>query len=107
MNERRREIAILRALGARRQTILCSIVLEAGAIAALGMIVAFVIYGIIISSVAAIVRTETGVVLDPTAWHPVMLWAPVGMILVSALAGLIPAIKAYRTDVAEHLAPLS
>jgi len=41
MNERRREIAILRALGARRTTIFSAIVLEAGAIAALGVVAGF------------------------------------------------------------------
>ena len=45
MNERRREIAILRALGARRRTIFSAILLEAAAISTLGMIVAFVFYG--------------------------------------------------------------
>ena len=44
MNERRREIAILRALGARRATVFSAIVLEAAAIAALGMAAAFGIY---------------------------------------------------------------
>jgi hypothetical protein len=29
------------------------------------------------------------------------------MVAVGTLAGLIPAFKAYRTDVAEHLAPTS
>ena len=43
MNERRREIAILRALGARRRIIFGAIILEAAAISALGMLVAFVL----------------------------------------------------------------
>jgi hypothetical protein len=30
-----------------------------------------------------------------------------GVILLGALAGLLPAVLAYRTDVAENLAPLS
>ncbi|MGI8964522.1 MAG: ABC transporter permease, partial [Limisphaerales bacterium] len=46
MNERRREIAILRALGARRTIIFSAIILEAATIAAFGMLIAFGIYGI-------------------------------------------------------------
>jgi putative ABC transport system permease protein len=107
MNERRREIAILRALGARRGTIFSTVVLEAGAIAALGMLAAFGIYAIVLSAVAAVIRRETGVVLNPFELHPVMLWAPPAMILLSALAGVVPAVKAYRTQVADHLAPIS
>ncbi|MBX3745815.1 MAG: ABC transporter permease [Verrucomicrobiae bacterium] len=107
MSERRRDIAILRALGARRRTIFSAIVLEAAAIAALGMALAFIVYGAILATVAAIVRAQVGVVLDPWAPAAVMLWAPVGMIAMAALAGVIPAWKAYRTPVAENLSPVS
>lgn len=54
---------------------------------------------------ATIVQAQTGVVLDPLAWHPVLVWAPLGLIGLSALAGFVPALKAYRTDVATNLAP--
>ena len=107
MNERRREIAILRALGARRVTIFAAILLEAAAIAALGMALAFVIYGVIVSVVAGILRAETGVVIDPWQFNAVMLWAPAGLIALGALAGIVPAFKAYRTDVAQNLSPIS
>ena len=107
MNERRREIAILRALGAKRRTIFFSVVLEAMAISALGMCIAFVIYVVVMSVVAKIIRAQTGVVLDPFAFHPVMIFAPLGIIALSALAGIVPAFKAYRTDVAANLVPNS
>ena len=107
MNERRREIAILRALGARRGTIFSAVVLESAAISALGMAVAFVVYGSIVTAVAAVIRAQTGVVIEPLAWHPVLALAPTGMIGLGALAGVVPAWKAYRTDVAENLVPAS
>ncbi|MDB6121453.1 MAG: hypothetical protein JWQ71_446 [Pedosphaera sp.] len=107
MNERRREIAILRALGAHRGTVFGTIVLEAATIAAVGMLIGFGFYFGIMSIVGEIVRAQTGVVLDPFAWNPVLAWAPAGMIVLSALAGIVPAFKAYRTDVAEHLLPIS
>jgi putative ABC transport system permease protein len=106
MNERRRQIAIMRALGARRSTVASTVVLEAVAIAILGGVIGFAIYGAIMTTVGAVIRAQTGVVLDPFAWNPVMLWAPLGLIALSALAGIIPALKAYRTDVAENLAPI-
>lgn len=107
MNERRREIAILRALGAKRRTIFLSVVLEAMTISALGMCIAFAIYAAVLNIVAQIIRTQTGVVLDPFAFHPVMILAPLGIIGLSALAGIVPAFKAYRTDVAANLVPNS
>jgi putative ABC transport system permease protein len=107
MNERRREIAILRALGARRRTVFGVIVLEAATITGLGMLVAWALYLGMISVVTVFLRAETGVVLDPWAWHPVLLVAPTAIIALGAMAGVIPAWKAYRTDVAENLLPLS
>jgi putative ABC transport system permease protein len=47
------------------------------------------------------------VVLAPFAFNPVMLWAPAGFIALGALAGIVPAMKAYRTDVASSLTPHS
>ena len=107
MNERRRQIAVMRALGASRLTVASAVVLEAVAIAALGMGLGFVVYAGILTAVSAVIRAETGVLLDPLAWHPVLVWTPLGMIALSALAGMVPAMKAYRTDVAESLAPLA
>jgi putative ABC transport system permease protein len=107
MNERRREIAILRALGARRRLIFSAILLEAAAISAIGMAVGFIIYIGIMTGAAAVIRAQTGIVLDPFAWNPVMLWAPLALIGLGAVSGIVPAIKAYRTDVAANLVPIS
>ncbi len=107
MNERRREIAILRALGARRGTIFSTVVLEAVTIAAIGVLAGAAVYAVLMSVVASLIRSQTGVVLNPFAWSPVMFWAPLAMLGLGALAGVIPAIKAYRTDVADNLSPIS
>jgi putative ABC transport system permease protein len=103
MHERRREFAILRALGARRRTVSAAIVLEAGAIGAAGALCGFLVYAAIVAAAAALVRAQTGVVLDPWSFHPVFLLGPLGVVAVAALAGALPAWQAYRTDVAAHL----
>ena len=107
MHSRRRDLAILRALGARRRTIFAAIVLESATIAALGMLLGFVVYAAILGAAAAVIQSQTGVVLDPLQPAWVWLWAPVAMVLLGALAGVLPAIKAYRTDVAGGLVPES
>jgi putative ABC transport system permease protein len=107
MNERRREIAILRALGAGRGTVFSAIVVEAAAIGTLGMMVGFLLYAGIVGAATAIIRTQTGVVIDPLQFNPVLVLAPLGIITLAALVGIFPALKAYRTDVASGLAPLS
>jgi putative ABC transport system permease protein len=107
MSARRRDIAILRSLGARRRTVFGAIVLEAAAIGLLGMIASFGVYVAIASGVAAVIRAQTGVLLDPWIYDPIMLWAPAGMIALCAAGGLVPAWVAYRTDIAANLAPSS
>ncbi len=107
MSARRRDIAILRALGAGRLFLFGAVVLEAAAIGAIGMALSFGAYAAIVSAVAAVIQAQTGVLLEAFTYCPVMLWAPLGMVALCALCGLLPAWKAYRTDVAENLAPIS
>ena len=107
MNARRRDLAILRALGARRRTIFGAVVAEAACIGALGSAVGFGIYFGLLTGVASVIRAQTGVVLDTTAGHPVLWICPLAMIALCALGGVVPAFKAYRTPVAETLAPVS
>lgn len=107
MNERRREIAVLRALGGHRRTVFGAIVMEAVAIAALGLGAGLAIYGGLMTFTAGILRAQVGVVLDPLAWSRAFLVVPAVMLAVGALAGVIPAIKAYRTPVAENLGPMA
>jgi putative ABC transport system permease protein len=105
MNDRRRQFAIFRALGARRQTVFGAIVLESAAIAGMGAIASFAVYAVILMVVAYLLRLEAGVVLNTTLFHPVLILGPLGVTLLGALAGTVPAWKAYSTDVATNLVP--
>jgi putative ABC transport system permease protein len=57
--------------------------------------------------VAGIIRAQTGVVLDVRAGSQVLWLCPAAMVALCALGGMVPAMKAYRTPVAETLAPAS
>lgn len=107
INERRREFAILRALGARKTHVFAAIVLEAAAIGSLGAIAGFAVYATILAVAAQLVHAQVGVVLNVFAIHPVLWWTPIGVIVASAAVGVVPAMKAYATDVATNLAPQS
>lgn len=107
INERRREFAILRSLGARRQTIFSALVLEATTIAGLGVLAGFLVYGAIQTFAAVIIRRQTGVALELFAFDPSLLFVPLAMIALGAFAGIVPALKAYRTDVAANLTPIA
>jgi len=107
INERRREFAILRALGARRLIVFASIVGESALIGLLGAVGGFALYGVILSVAADVIRDHTGVAIGVWDYHPVMAWAVPAMVGLGALIGVVPALKAYATDVATNLAPHS
>lgn len=107
INERKREFAILRALGASRPTVFSVILLESTIIAALGVLVSFIFFGLIMLVAAYLVREQTGVVLNIFRFDWALILVPLVMILVGAIAGLIPAFKAYKTDVAGNLTAVS
>jgi putative ABC transport system permease protein len=105
--ERTREIATMRALGARRATILRIVLLDAAVLSTVGA-AAGLLAGHAVAYVGAqLLAARVGVVMDPFA---VGILQPVvfgGVVLVGTLAGLLPAMRAYRVEVAENLAPLS
>lgn len=107
INERRREFAILRALGASRPTVFGVIILEAVAISAIGTLIGYAVFILIMVATAAIVREQTGVVLNIFRFEWELVLTPLMMVTVGAVAGILPAIKAYRTDVAQNLSPVS
>jgi putative ABC transport system permease protein len=107
MSARRRDLAILRALGAGRRTVFGAVLAEAACIGALGAIAGYAVYAVLFTVVAGVIRAQTGVVLSLGAWHAILWMGPVAMILLCSLGGLVPAMKAYRLPVAETLAPAS
>jgi putative ABC transport system permease protein len=105
--ERRREIATMRALGARRATVLGIVLLESCAITLVGGCVGVVIGHGIAYLGAQLLAVRAGMVADPFAVGALQPLVVAGVVVLGALAGLLPALNAYRMDVEENLAPLS
>ena len=97
----------MRALGAGRDTVFGVIVLESATIAIMGAVIGFAVYTGIMFAAEGILRNEIGVTLHPFEQHPVMVIVPVGLVMLGVVVGIIPALKAYRTEVAENLIPQS
>jgi putative ABC transport system permease protein len=107
MSARQRDIAILRALGARRRTVFGAVIGEAAVIGFLGAVTGFAVFAGFASVVTGIIQSQTGVVLEPLKWNPIFWWGPATFVGLCALGGLVPAFKAYRVPVAETIAPVS
>lgn len=107
MSARQRDIAILRALGARRRTVFGAIVGEAAVIGLLGSLTGLAVFAGLAALVTGIIQAQTGVVLEPLKWNPVFWWGPATFVGLCVLGGLVPAVKAYRVPVAETIAPVS
>lgn len=103
LNERRREMAIFRAMGASPRTILGLLVLEAvltaiaGALLGLGLLY----LGLVIAQ--PIVDAAFGLYLpiDPPSWREGATLLAV--VAASAIVSLIPAIRAYRLSLADGM----
>jgi putative ABC transport system permease protein len=107
MLQRRRDIATMRALGARRRTIVGIVLLESCTITSIGGILGIVASCAIARLGAQIIAARGGLAFNPPLFTPLQPVVLVGVVVLGMLAGIIPAIMAYRREVAEHLSPLS
>ena len=105
--ERRREIATMRALGARRGTVLVVVLLESCALALAGGVAGLVAGHGGAYLGAWLLASRGGPVAHPFAVSALQPLTLAAVVALGALAGLLPAILAYRTEVAENLAPIS
>jgi putative ABC transport system permease protein len=107
MSERRREIAILRALGARRGTIFSIVLLEAVSICVLGAVAGLLCGHLVVGLANEALYKASGFVIPAFHIQP-LEWYVLGVaVILGAVSGIGPAIGAYRTDVAKNLAPSS
>ncbi|HRK29627.1 MAG TPA: ABC transporter permease [Tepidisphaeraceae bacterium] len=99
-----REIAILRALGATRRRVMLTICLEAGLIGLAGGVLGIAAGHLLGALVSGYFQQTIG---EGIRWWIVSReeWLYLlSVTVVSMLAGLVPAMKAYRTPVADNLA---
>ena len=105
LEARRREMAVLRAVGARPSTIVALLVLESGVLTALGCALGI---GLVLGGFAVaqgVIESRTGVHIAVQA-PGALEWAYIGVVLAAGvLVGLVPAWRAYRSSLADGLSP--
>jgi len=106
MEQRRRQVAVLRVLGASRARVFGLVVTESALIgvlgAALGVLVA--VGGAFLAADA--LKDRVGLVIDPALPPRAVFAVVLATVALAALAGIVPALVAYRTSVANNLRPL-
>lgn len=103
MSDRKREIAVMRALGARRETVFLIILAESLLLCVGGGLVGLALGHGIVFIAAPIVEARSGLLINPFAFDPWELVVIPVTILLAGLAGFLPGLTAYRTDVAGAL----
>jgi putative ABC transport system permease protein len=104
---RRREIATMRALGARRVTMLRIVLAEASTVSIVGGLGGLVGGHGLARAGASLLGARDIPVASPPGSGALELGVLAGVVALGILAGMLPAVLAYRTEVEEHLAPLS
>lgn len=103
LNERRREIAILRALGARPVHILGLLVMESGFYGLVGLLVGFLMHWGLVFVAGFWVQPAYGIQLS-LGWPDSSLFMVLAVfVLISVLIGLVPGWKAYRQSLSDGL----
>ena len=103
MSDRKREIGIMRALGAQRGSVFSIILAESAVLCLGGGIIGWLLgHGLSVLT-AAQVSKMSGLLLDPWAINPLEFVLFPVLLVLAALVGFLPAMTAYRTNVADAL----
>jgi len=103
MRERRRDLALLRCLGATRRTVFGLILAEAALISLAGAFLGLAAGHGIVAIGARLIKVETGLRLSAWQLSSADIWTLPAILLLGLLAGLVPAIQAYRNGALEGL----
>lgn len=103
MTARRREIAIMRALGAQRSTVFAIILAESIILCLGGGLLGLLLGHGMVFVAAPIVEVQAGIIVNPLVFETVELILFPVLLLMAILIGILPGMTAYQTDVAESL----
>ena len=103
LNERRREMAILRSVGARPRTVLGLLMAEAGVLTVAGIALGVILLYAALLVLQPYVDTTYGLHLPIESPKPAELATLATIAIAGCLAGLLPALRAYRLSLADGM----
>ena len=103
LNERRREMAILRSVGAKPKHIFGLIIMETLGVISVGILTGVIILQLILLISKPIITNKLGVVLQ-LGWFSVYeLMLLIAILVLGGLIGLIPAYQSYKNAISDGL----
>jgi putative ABC transport system permease protein len=103
LNERRREMAILRAVGARPLHVFLLLEFESALLAAAGVLTGFVLTWTTLALAGPLLERQFGLFMEVGAPTGYDLAIAAAVVVAGVLAGLLPAWRAYRNSLADGL----
>jgi len=106
MSERRRQVAILRVLGASSQRIFWLVLTESTIIGLVGAALGVIVCGAVLFLSTQWLLGAHGIMIAPQLDARSAVLVAMGTTLLAAVAGIVPSVLAYRTPVARNLRPI-
>lgn len=106
MEQRRRQIAVLRVLGASKGRVFAMVLTESAMIGTIGGFIGIALALIAGQLVTGLLESRVGIVVHPSLPTDGYLMIVLLTIALSTLAGFVPAMIAYRTQVVRSLRPI-
>ncbi len=103
LNERRREIAVLRALGLHVRQIFTLFILESALISAVGAALGLAAVYLLLFAIRIPVENKYGIPLAMVGFSSRVAFYIAAVVVAGALLGFIPAIRAYRNALVDGL----
>jgi putative ABC transport system permease protein len=103
LNERRREMAILRSVGARPHHVFTLMVAEAGVLAAAGVLGGVALTYLLLLVGRPLLENRFGIFVRVAGLGPLEIGILAAIILAALLMGLLPALRAYRNTLSDGL----
>ena len=105
LNERRRELAVLRAVGARPAHIIWLLALEGALATGLGVLLGILALCLSAAATAPWLLNQFGLHIHWWQVTPLQWWILLGLLCTGFAASLIPGWRAYRLSLVDGLAP--
>ncbi|RRD44470.1 ABC transporter permease [Comamonadaceae bacterium OH3737_COT-264] len=105
LNERRRELAVLRAVGARPGHVVGLLAIEGALTTAAGIVLGVLALALAVLAAAPWLLERFGLIVTLGEVTPLQGWMLLGLLLTGFLASLAPGWRAYRLSLVDGLSP--